>query len=44
MCNMKHLRLLSFAFLSIVLFACKEETTDAPFTIEGITTIVGWDF
>lgn len=41
---MKHLRLLSFAFLSIVLFACKEETTDAPFTIEGITTIVGWDF
>jgi len=33
---MKKMRLLSFAMLSIVFFACKVET-DAPFVIEGIT-------
>jgi phosphate transport system substrate-binding protein len=35
---MKHLSLLTFAFLSIAFYACKEETTDTPFVIEGITT------
>ena len=35
---MKNLRLLSIALLIIALFACKEETNDAPFVIEGITT------
>jgi len=35
---MKHLRLLLFTLLSIAFYACKEETTDTPFVIEGITT------
>jgi len=35
---MKYLRFVSFALLSLAFCACKEETTDTPFVIEGITT------